>query len=464
MSLAKIKTLLQEVIGLYPSSIGDASIERAIHLRMQALGIATSGVRGEREYLRRIQRDKEEFDELVEEVVVPETWFFRNVFPFEALSSYLPGLKENGPANADAELKILSLPCSTGEEPYSIAMVLMEKDLSIGKFSIDACDVSQRAIRKARRGIYGQHSFREEYRGLRDKYFQRTRAGYVLDASVKKKVSFARANIIADEFDHKRAKYDVIFCRNLLIYFDRPTQARVLKKLHRMLKPSGILCVGHAEAAQVTRDYFSPLDFSMAFAFSKISEGTEAGHPPAGKPLSLQNGNTLKELQSTFHHLVGLVEKDQALGRRLSRGKAPVQTPAAVFPEAEKGRTRASKDGRRRAPRQQPAGEESDTLKRVSAYLELGRLNDAETLCEDYLQKNPQSGDAYYYLGLISQRKGSPGGAESLLKKALYLDPAHHLALAQLAQLAEERGDAAQARDYRRRQKRAMRRQTGSNE
>ena len=463
MSLAKIKTMLQEVIGLYPSSIGDTSIERAIHHRMQALGIATSGVKGERDYLRRIQRDKEEFDELVEEVVVPETWFFRNVFPFEALSSYLPGLKENGPVDRGTELKILSLPCSTGEEPYSIAMVLMEKDLSIGKFSIDACDVSQRAIRKARRGIYGQHSFREEYRGLRDKYFQRTRAGYVLDASVKKKVSFTRTNIIADELDHMRAKYDVIFCRNLLIYFDRPTQARVLKKLHRMLKPGGILCVGHAEAAQVTRDYFSPLDFSMAFAFSKISEGTEAERPPAGKLLSLQNGNTLKELQSTFHHLVGLVEKDQALGRRLSRGKVLAQTLAESAPAIEKKIPKVKKTSRKRVQQQAPAGE-TDTLEPVSHYLELGRLNEAATLCEDYLKKNPESSDAYYYLGLISQRKGSPGGAESLLKKALYLDPAHHLALAQLAELAEKRGDSAQAKDYRRRQKRAMRRKTGSNE
>ncbi|HEC19261.1 MAG TPA: tetratricopeptide repeat protein, partial [Gammaproteobacteria bacterium] len=203
--------------------------------------------------------------------------------------------------------------------------------------------------------------------------------------------------------------------------------------------------------------------FSMAFAFSKISEGTEAERPPAGKLLSLQNGNTLKELQSTFHHLVGLVEKDQALGRRLSRGKVLAQTLAEGAPAIEKKIPKVKKTSRKRVQQQAPAGE-TDTLEPVSHYLELGRLNEAATLCEDYLKKNPESSDAYYYLGLISQRKGSPGGAESLLKKALYLDPAHHLALAQLAELAEKRGDSAQAKDYRRRQKRAMRRKTGSNE
>ncbi len=452
--------MLQEVIGLYPSSIGDASIERAIHHRMQAVGVTASGIKGEREYLRRIQRDKEEFDELVEEVVVPETWFFRNVFPFEALLSYLSGPEKNGLTDTEAELKILSLPCSTGEEPYSIAMVLMEEAASVGKFSIDACDVSQRAIRKARRAIYGQHSFREEYRGLRDKYFQRTRAGYVLDARVKQKVSFSRANIIADKFDHKRAMYDVVFCRNLLIYFDRPTQARVLRKLHRMLKPGGILCVGHAEAAQVTRDCFSPLDFSMAFAFRKIGEdaGAATDRRPAAGSLPSQNANTLKDLEDTFHHLVGLVEKDQAFGHRLSRGKALTKTSAPR--EVEKKTTTTNKARRKRVREPAPPGA-GDALEQVSGYLQLGRLNDAAALCEDYLKNNPQSSDAYYYLGLIGHRKGSQGAAESLLKKALYLDPGHHRALAQLALLAEERGDAAQAEDYRRRQKRAMRRHAG---
>ena len=456
MALERIKALLQEVIGLHPGSIGDASIERAIHHRMKALGLAAMGARNERIYLRRIQQDKNEFDELVEEVVVPETWFFRNVFPFEALVSYLPGLKHQGAG--ERKTKILSLPCSTGEEPYSIAMVLMEEALSVGDFSIDAHDVSQRAIRKAKRAIYGQHSFREEYRGLRDRYFQRTRAGYVLDASVKAKVAFSRANIITDDFDHKRSTYDVIFCRNLLIYFDRPTQARVLKKLHRMLKPGGILCVGHAEAAQVTRDYFSPLDFSMAFAFSKVGEGSEifADAPPPGNRFFMQDGDTLKDLQSTFHDLVGLVEKDRAFGRRLSRAAPAAKAPTALPPPKKKTPAKTRKG-------QQPA-DGSGPLEQVSTYLQLGRLKEAATLCENYLKQNPQSETAYYYLGLVGLRQGSVGAAESLLKKALYLDPAHHQALGQLALLAEKRGDAAQAADYRRRQKRAMRRHAGGKE
>ncbi len=459
MPLKKIKAMLKEVIGLYPNSIGDASIERAIHHRMQALDIRSCGVKGEMEYLLRIQNDSKEFAELVEEVVVPETWFFRNIFPFEALASYLPGLKKKRPDDADSGLKILSLPCSTGEEPYSIAMVMMEKDLPIGKFSIDAIDISQRAIRKAKRGIYGQHSFREEYCGLRDKYFQRTLAGYVLAPEVKEKVKFSRANIIADNLDHYQQEYDVIFCRNLLIYFDRQTQACVLQKLHRMLKPKGILCVGHAEAAQVSKSHFLSLDISMAFAFSKIDNDIKApfiARSASKKPFT-ENNKTLKKLESTFQSLIGLVEKDQKISNRLSRDKIFTQILDESHRRVKKKLPKARKESQENMQEKTPAGG-AVALGKISGYLDLGRLNDAEILCESYLKNNPESTDAYYYLGLISHQKGSPGAAESLLKKALYLDPDHHLAIGLLALLAEERGDAGQAEDYRRRQKRAIKR------
>ncbi len=463
MALKKIKAMLQEAIGLYSCSIGDTSIERAIHHRMQALDIPVSGIKGETEYLLRIRNNRKEFDELIEEVVVPETWFFRNVFPFEALARYLPGLKQKRPGDAGAELKILSLPCSTGEEPYSIAMVMMEKNLAIGKFSIDALDVSQRAIRKAKRAIYGQHSFREEYRGLRDRYFQRTRAGYTLSAEVKKKVKFSRANIVADNFNHSQATYDVIFCRNLLIYFDRPTQVCVLKKLHRMLKPEGVLCVGHAEAAQVTKDYFLPLDISMAFAFSKVSENNQmvSGiRSDLEKPAS-KNTKALDNLQSTLHDLVNLVEKDQAIGHRLSRNKMLTKTLAKSHRGMKEKPLKMKRDIRE-SVQEEAYLEGSFPLEKVPGYLDLGRLSDAEKLCESCLKKNPESTDAYYYLGLISHQQGRPGAAESLLKKALYLDPGHHLAIGLLALLAEERGDIEQAENYQRRQKRAISRNSSA--
>ncbi|VAX05169.1 Chemotaxis protein methyltransferase CheR, partial [hydrothermal vent metagenome] len=314
------------------------------------------------------------------------------------------------------------------------------------------------------RAIYGQHSFREEYRDLRDKYFQRARTGYILSSEVKKKVKFARANIVADNFGHSQTKYDVIFCRNLLIYFDRPTQACVLKKLHRMLKPEGVLCVGHAEAAQVTKDYFLPLDISMAFAFSKVSENSQTFCVSRSdtEKSALKNTKALNSLENTLHNLVSLVEKDQAIGHRLSHNKALTKALAKNHHRMEEKPAKTNKENIQKDKGKEENSGESFSLEKVTEYLEMGRLNDAATQCEAYLKENPESCDAYYYLGLISHQEGRVGVAESLLKKALYLDPGHHLAMGLLALLAEERGDVGQAEDYRRRQKRAISRNSST--
>lgn len=455
MALKTIKAMLKETIGLHARTVGDASIERAILHRMQALKMER-----DQDYLRKLREDGNELDELIEEVVVPETWFFRNVSPFEALSSYLPILRQAQAAKADAELKILSLPCSTGEEPYSIAMVLLEMETPVRHFSIDALDVSRRAIRKARRAIYGKNSFREEYSDLRDKYFERTRAGFQLCAEVKSHVSFSRANIIAnDDLDQVRDKYDVIFCRNLLIYFDRPTQARVVEKLHRMLHPQGVLFVGHAEAAQVSKRYFQAIDVPLSFAFQKRPAGDEEpAPPPSSRPRPRKRrsdaNRTVRELQDTFDSLVGLVEKDRRIGSQLSRSRVrDGQQSAASRQRSQKSPAAAKRSAQPLSTRREEAVEVQE---RVAEYLDLGRLGDAADLCETWIRQTPASADAHYYLGLISHLEGSPGAAESLLKKALYLDPNHHRAIGLLAFLAEQRGDGRSAADYRRRQERAI--------
>ncbi|MEE8379870.1 MAG: CheR family methyltransferase, partial [Gammaproteobacteria bacterium] len=171
MAFSKIKSLLKETIGLSSESIGDSSIERAINHRKDILKIDHADG-----YMSLLLEDESELEELVEEVVVPETWFFRNLVPFETLSSCVPELDKRKKLES-SPLRVLSLPCSTGEEPYSIAITLMELGLKENEFLIDAQDISKRAIRKARRAIYGKHSFREESDVNLEKYFRNTRSG-----------------------------------------------------------------------------------------------------------------------------------------------------------------------------------------------------------------------------------------------------------------------------------------------
>lgn len=167
MAFNHIKKMLKKNIGLHADTVGVSSIERAISHRMSHVGVSTAS-----SYYSLIKKDKKELGELIEEVVVPETWFFRNKSPFEALRECVVemGFVNGKFGNADP-LKILSLPCATGEEPYSIAMALLDSGLSENDFHVYGVDVSKRALTKARRAIYGQHSFREDSVNIKDRFF-----------------------------------------------------------------------------------------------------------------------------------------------------------------------------------------------------------------------------------------------------------------------------------------------------
>lgn len=454
MALDSIKQLLQQSIGLHSRSIGDVSIERAIRQRMDFIQMSAAD-----DYLALLQRDSSELKELIEEVVVPETWFFRNRSPFDALSDYISQAEDHG---QQTPLRILSLPCSTGEEPYSIAMVLLEKGFSAEQFSIDALDVSQRALDKAQRAVYGRNSFREAYRDLRGKYFDEVDQGFRLKDDVRRCVRFSQANVITDNFTGSQQKYDVIFCRNLLIYFEHTTQAAVLKKLHGMLKTGGVICVGHAESSQVSPQLFKSLDIPMAFAFRAISavDSPRALRQPARKTATGKDAGrrekSLRNLRDTFQNLVDQTEKDLRIASRVSQ-----RHPASVTRTGQVRKELSEKNKVTTVANNSIASgasgiDELQGLEEISRTIEQGRLSAAGKLAGAYLKQYPDSADAHYYLGMISHFEGGQGSAEVLLKKALYLDPRHHAAMGLLSLIAEGRGDDVLASTYRRRQQRVI--------
>lgn len=423
MSFEDIKNLLQKNIGLHSESIGNSSIERAITHRMEVVDIKNSG-----QYLDRILVDKDELDELVEEVVVPETWFFRNVVPFDTLAKCIPVLTASNDINK-TPVRILSIPCSTGEEPYSIAITLLRSGVSQGSFQIDAVDISKRALMKARRAIYGKHSFRETDGVADSEYFQVTRSGQQLVPIVKDHVNFIRGNILKDMIAPEPEYYDIIFCRNLLIYFNRETQKQVLEKINTLLKKNGTLFMGHAETTEASKDLFVRVNVPRAFAFRKKA----ASDTPVLEHLK---ANSISNLDDIYNQLVSVTLKDIELSKKnkdspLARRKKPVK----VNPALKKA-----------------------NLFNVEKLIEQGHLSAASTLCEKWLDEEPEEAQGYYYLGLISSLEGNVGSADALLKKAVYLNPNHYKALALSALLAEQRGDSVVAESLRIRELRAKQR------
>ncbi len=153
MGLADIENLLKETMGLNVASIGSPAVARAVQERLSACHLPDLGA-----YWNRIRASESELQQLVETVVVPETWFFRDRESFTALArlvreEWLSGRRQD-------LVRLLSLPCSTGEEPYSMAMALLDAGVPAERFHVDAVDISARVLSHAGRGIYGRNSFR----------------------------------------------------------------------------------------------------------------------------------------------------------------------------------------------------------------------------------------------------------------------------------------------------------------
>ncbi|HSW13047.1 MAG TPA: protein-glutamate O-methyltransferase CheR, partial [Solimonas sp.] len=260
MNPAAFEQLLKQAMGLDAASIGTAMVERAVQERQAALGLADA-----RAYWDCLQGSAAELQELIETVVVSETWFFRDREAFAALARL--GHEEWLRRPEQEPQRLLSLPCSTGEEPYSMAMTLLDAGLPSAAFRIDAVDISARALARARRAIYGRNSFRGADLAFRERHFSEEPGGYQLGAAARTSVQLQQGNLLAPDFLPGAALYDVIFCRNVLIYFDRATQDRAIAVLQRLLKDRGTLFVGPAETGLLLDHQFVSSKWPLAFAF-----------------------------------------------------------------------------------------------------------------------------------------------------------------------------------------------------
>jgi len=428
--MTRIEKLLRERIGLDPASVGSSAINRTARLRMKALGVAVF-----EEYVKLAEKSRAEWTELVEAIVVTETWFFRDRDPFNA---FVQLVKEHGPTAHGGRLRVLSVPCSSGEEPYSLVMALLDAGLSPEKFRIDAADISGRALNRARRAIYGRNSFRGKELGFRDRYFTHTKEGYLLSPAVRSAVRFFEGNILSTNFLPPRATYDFVFCRNLLIYFDGETQARALNTVGRLLAPSGVLMVGPAEQPLALENGFVSANIPMSFACRK---GPPGARPPImrPRPVKLLHSPMMPAMPAplpTRLPQTGLSTTQKVLPMvtgAVTKGPGPY---AGMLPPVRGGKELAL--------------EPPSDLALARRLADQGKLKEAAILCQAHLRMEPASAQAWYLLGLVSDARGKPEASECY-RKALYLNPSHYETLLQLALLSEKSGDAARARTFRQR-------------
>jgi chemotaxis protein methyltransferase WspC len=391
--------LLQQTIGLDPASIGLSSIERAVQQRITACKVA-----GPHAYLQHLRANAGELQSLVETVVVPETWFFRDPKAFAAVTEHA---RRSG---AQERFHFLCIPCSTGEEPYSLAMALLEAGIPPERFHIDAMDVSERVLAYARQGVYGRTSFRGSDLKFRERYFEQTPDGCVLAPAVRKLVQFHRGNLLDDVTMARGRTYDAIFCRNLLIYFDSATQRRAITALERLLAPTGLFCVGPAETGLLASCDFTHTRISLAFAFRKGRQQQQQQQAP------------------------------QPAKKRVAASPAPPRSLPVAKPVFKP------------LPAQ-PATPVPD-LAEAMRLADEGRLAEVAAICHASLKQSGASAAAFYLLGLVSDAAGREDEATTHYRKALYLNPQHQDALLHFSLLTAKHGDVSAAHSLRERARR----------
>ncbi|MBL9089147.1 MAG: methyltransferase domain-containing protein [Planctomycetia bacterium] len=403
MSRSSVTRVLERRAGLEAGAVGEAAVAAAVDARRRRFGESVDA------YAARVEDDAAERTRLVADLLVHETSFFRYPASFDVLAAFLAPRA----AASAAPVRILHLACSTGQEPLSAAMAALEAGVPEARLAIDAVDVSAEAVAHARAARYEGGALRGLSIERRERWFAHDAGGWRALPVLRDRVRYAVGDALEPDLAAAGA-YDVVFCRNLLVYLTASARDRVLGHVRRLLRADGRLFVGHAEVLVARGAGFVPADHEGAFSCAPAAVPSPAEVAPAA-----------------------------VVAPPRPRGVAPrgaVGVPGAKARSAASAR--ASRTPAGRPPSAAPAGE---ALSLARAAADAGRLDEARARVEEALRRGPPSADAYHLLAVVCRAAGASRPAEEALKRALYLDPGHRDALWLAALAATERGDRAGA-------------------
>ncbi|MCB0221466.1 MAG: protein-glutamate O-methyltransferase CheR [Chrysiogenetes bacterium] len=269
-----LRDLINGYCGIYFDDHLKYMLERRLGRRVQQRMLRSFG---EYEQFLRFDPEREnELGQVVELLTTNETYFFREKYQLDVFSrDVLPELVAHNRKRGDHTLQVWSAGCATGEEAYTLAIILSDfEKLRNWQWSIMATDISIRALQQARGGSYGPHSFREEMPMGSDRYFTRDGDGRKLvSEDLKRRVTFSALNL-TDPMRHALFHgLDAIFCRNVLIYFDQATKRKVVDLFYRKLKPGGFLFLGHSESLVNLSTSFALRHFQGDMVYQKPVTG-----------------------------------------------------------------------------------------------------------------------------------------------------------------------------------------------
>ncbi|HSV47868.1 MAG TPA: CheR family methyltransferase [Ramlibacter sp.] len=347
---------------------------------------------------------------LASHLTVGETYFFRDACLLRAFSGHiLPQLLHSRRAQGLRQLRIWSAGCCTGEEPYSLAILLEQAlpDLDDWDVTVTATDVNPRFLEKARAGRYNEWSFRGVPEQLKQRYFERMPDGqFQIDARIRALVHFAELNMAQQIYPsalNRTNGVDVIFCRNLLMYFSQAQARKAAQRLQWCLRDGGWLVVSPSEAGHMAFPGLEPVHFDAAVAFRKpqCGQGLEAALPRAQAAPALRP-EAACEAQSITPHPMPAAASDASPSLAACRQAA-------------------------------------------CALADQGRLEEALLWCDRWVAADRLDGRAHYVLGLVLGERGDAQGAQRALQRCIYLEPDFVLAHLALGQQARGLGQPSEA-------------------
>lgn len=450
-ALDQLAALLLERAGLKITPDGYAGLRLALHARMPVLGLSDAS-----DYVGRLRQlsGEEELRALMPLVTVGKTEFFRDARQFLAFErEVFPRLLAEARA-AQRPVRLWSAGCATGEEPYSLAMAALERGGTRETVSILATDLNPAAVESASAGLYQPRRLVGLSEERLERFFTREDGAYRVIDAVRALVRFEGHNLAAPAWPQVSARsLDVIFCRNVIIYFDPPTILGVLERFYETLRPGGWLFLGYSESLFKFSTRFEMVEVGGTFAYQRPLPAARAPSPaprpstPAPPPVPRSPTDVesvLRELKRAAR-LPPPAPSPPGVPVPPAPPETPVQRLAHVVEAIEAGDFPRALRVIRRLVDDEPE-DLSARLTLGNVYALMGNVEEARETFQQALAREPLCVEARLYLALAEMQAGAFDEARQELTRALFLEPTLAVGHYLLGQVQERRGDAESAR------------------
>lgn len=450
-ALERLAALLLERVGLKITPDGYYGLKLALRARLPATRLFNADA-----YVELLSRDggDEELRALLPLVTVGKTDFFRDAHQFAALEKIVvPEML--GRARAEGrKVRVWSAGCATGEEPYSVAMLAADAQARADVFDIWATDLNPAAIESAQRGIFPLRRMGGVTDGRVERYFDMTAQGYVVNDTLRALVRFEDHNLAAPVFVAVESKsFDLILCRNVIIYFDEPTIRSLLDRFYEALRPGGYLFLGYSETLFKMSARYQMVEMEGAFVYRRPPPGQSQSKLPAvaAPPVRTQSSARLPVVSLPL---------PSAPAPSRPRPTAPPPEPHIHSANAPKPAPQYQSDiarllaaGQFSSARAQATEWTRAHPNDLAAVLTLGNVcvlennHDEARRCFDWVQTlEPLCVEVYVYGAVAALQAGHVDDARKQLDRAVFLEPTLAVGHYLMGQACERQGDAGAAR------------------